>query len=990
MEKTKLALMCIIFLMLSGSMHSQLPISPHSALSPNAASLGLYGDIPVSLYTGTPDIEIPLYEMTLKNFKLPISLTYHASGIRPDQHAGWTGLGWSLKAGGVISRAINDIPDEYNNINYGSYGDKIGFYYTHDVLNTTQWNQRNYLREIAQDTEKMFKDTAPDEFTFSFGNYYGKFYIAPDGNWNVQCNRPVKVKFNDVFLNVPFDKTGTRAFSYGYFPCFSGFTIIGEDGTKFEFGGNINAIDFSVDFFNQALDEWVATSWYLTQITLPTGHQIKLEYERGDFINQMYIAVHHDLGSKTENSGGFLDPECSSWSVSSIDASYQGKLIAPAYLKNIKSLNSTITFSRSASKELAFRNKIYDYNYSEWSRYSMDYPFLPILQSGQIGYPKCLNNMKWYKLDSIDISIGDSKIKTINFTYNNKDTERLVLEKVKESDNKSYSFTYNNVGGLPPYLSNKTDHWGYFNNTYASLGNYNQYYNYRNSKASYLQYGILTSICYPTGGCTEFVYEPHYYRKQLKMKRWEGVEELSTNQLAGGLRIKQIWKKETPDSEAKIFREYFYVSDYLTNKEQATRSSGVLGGRIQYYFTDYTVYAFNSGNIKRHISAFSSISVLPACHNTSGSHIGYSEVIEKYPDGSYTQYQYSNFDNGYLDEPADAIIQLSRTPYEPYNSKAQDRGLLLTAETYNNKDIKVKSKSFIYEKDATTGNYVRAMNAKYSNVCPGTAVSYDEGTSIKIYTYLWRPQKEKEVYYNAQTGQQQQTTQTDLTYTSHKLIRSKSTVNSNGNIYKESYQYPFDFSNLTAYQRMIKLNRMSPIIKKTIQNNTNEYNESFEYKLKGDMPYLCAHYDQKKDFPSWNISYISETDAFFNPIEVYTKGIHTVYIWGYNGCYPIAEIVNATLQEVTQALGFTSEQEIVSGNYSNFSSISALRKKLPRAQITTYTYKPFIGMLTSTAPNGVRTFYKYDYSGRLSAIYIRDANKQRQKKNFYYYHYQNQ
>lgn len=94
--------------------YAQIPTMPRSMLSPNAASLGEYGEVPVSPFTGIPQIEIPLYEIKVGDYTLPISMSYHAGGVRPDQHPGWTGLGWTLNAGGCISRVVNDMPDETN------------------------------------------------------------------------------------------------------------------------------------------------------------------------------------------------------------------------------------------------------------------------------------------------------------------------------------------------------------------------------------------------------------------------------------------------------------------------------------------------------------------------------------------------------------------------------------------------------------------------------------------------------------------------------------------------------------------------------------------------------------------------------------------------------------------------------------------------------------------------------------------------------------
>src|SRR5258708_14817746 len=80
--------------------------------SPNVASLGKFGDYPVSYFTGLPDISIPLFEVKSGSLSIPITLSYHASGIKPTDVAGWVGLGWALSAGGQVSRSVHGKPDE--------------------------------------------------------------------------------------------------------------------------------------------------------------------------------------------------------------------------------------------------------------------------------------------------------------------------------------------------------------------------------------------------------------------------------------------------------------------------------------------------------------------------------------------------------------------------------------------------------------------------------------------------------------------------------------------------------------------------------------------------------------------------------------------------------------------------------------------------------------------------------------------------------------
>jgi hypothetical protein len=999
MEKVNLSVL-LLLMVWSINVCAQIPDAPTAALTPNAAGLGLYGDIPISLYTGTPDISIPLYEIKVKDYTLPITLSYHAAGVRVDQHPGWVGLGWNLFAGGLITRNVNDLPDEFNTPTFGPITRPMansGYYYNHMVLNTNRWNSNSYLRTVAQEPDSSFFDTAPDEFSFNFTGYSGKFYLDHNGNWGVQCDKPVKVEFDGTFFDPPFDKKGTQAEAYDYdwSHCFSGFTITADDGTKYVFGKDIEAIDFSTDFFTQYCDEWTATAWYLTKIVLPWGEEIDFNYLRFNFTNQMYIAVYHDLGTWTEHTSGWVPAGCQSASASTaVNRYYKGKLMSPAYLMNISTPNAVISFQTCTSQELRYDNTIYDYQESKFvynrptpTDPDHTYPFLPFLESDIYGYPNCLDWLQWCELETIEIypkTAGDF-VKTINFHYNNSSNHRLRLDSITEFGGKQHKFYYNNIQNLPTYLANKTDHWGFYNNTYAYLNDGN-YPNYKNPSAVYTKYGVLEKITYPTGGYTEFNFEPHYYRKQLKENRWETpLINLLSNQLAGGVRIKSIKHFNAPNTSPDIVKEYYYVSDYLQNQTNAVQSSGVLGGQIKYGF-DYRVMAFNDNNTKLKKSIFSSVSVLPSCHNAQGNHIGYTEVIEKMSDHSFCRYQFTNFDNGYMDDAADAIIQLVHTPYEPYVSKSIERGKMLLQETYDVDGKKVRSVRTEYEK--TGNNYVRAMKATSHSVCPGIALGYDEGCAYRFNTYSVRLVAERDTLFDSSNHAIAE--KTEYAYNAQNLVKTITKTNSDGSLRKQEMKYSADFTT-APYPAMFTKNILSPVVETSILHNSTLTEKAVnDYALQHNTFYAPVNFKYQKGGGTIEVRITSQYDSKGNIREtIADNNDRTVYLWSYNHQYPIVEIRNATYSQVTALISKATLNAIAAKSEpsaADWNTINGLRASLSNALVTTYKYKPLVGMTERMNPREVKTTYEYDTFSRLQTV--KDHNGNVIEK--YDYHYKNQ
>ena len=79
--------------------------------SPEPASIVKYADVPFTHSTGMAEYDIPFYTLQGRELNIPIGLHYASGGIKLDEIAGVAGLGWTLQAGGCITRTVMDMPD---------------------------------------------------------------------------------------------------------------------------------------------------------------------------------------------------------------------------------------------------------------------------------------------------------------------------------------------------------------------------------------------------------------------------------------------------------------------------------------------------------------------------------------------------------------------------------------------------------------------------------------------------------------------------------------------------------------------------------------------------------------------------------------------------------------------------------------------------------------------------------------------------------------
>ncbi len=208
--------------------------------SPEAAALDQYINAPVSSATGVPDISIPVYTIKMKGLDIPISLSYHASGIKVDDIATPVGLKWTLNAGGMISRNILGLPDE-----------RDGWFKL----------KKKYLESCMDDVLKGFytddKDPAPDIFSYSFLNKQGNFFFDKDSTLLKTLLDEVKIKPSSYVEGMKFIARDERGNTYFFEDCESTRSIskqIQRDATG-------------------------VTSWRISKIVTPANDSVIFKYE---------------------------------------------------------------------------------------------------------------------------------------------------------------------------------------------------------------------------------------------------------------------------------------------------------------------------------------------------------------------------------------------------------------------------------------------------------------------------------------------------------------------------------------------------------------------------------------------------------------------------------------------------------------------------------------------------------------------------------------
>jgi YD repeat-containing protein len=250
--------------------------------------------------------------------------------------------------------------------------------------------------------------------------------------------------------------------------------------------------------------------------------------------------------------------------------------------------------------------------------------------------------------------------------------------------------------------------------------------------------------------------------------------------------------------------------------------------------------------------------------------------------------------------------------------------------------------------------------------------------------------------------------ETIFKYNDENQISKKITHSSLGDTIINEFKYPSDI-NTGVYNSMVESNMLVNIVEQintvdgdvtksllsTYKSDNNTFVQDKVYNLSINSPLSASEFDY---FNGTDIDdhYGNTAEVEFvnydnngNPLYTIVKSsLHTVYLWGYQHQYVIAKIENTIYSTVEATLGsnlINNLSSSITPSSSDMVVLNTLRNTaaFSNSLITTYTFKPLVGMTSMTDPRGLTTTYEYDSQNRLDCI--KDNNGKIIKK--YDYHY---
>jgi RHS repeat-associated protein len=490
----------------------------------------------VNYVTGSASANIPIYSLRGVNMDFPINLNYNGSGNKVNDVASRAGLGWSLSAGGSITRELHGLPDEdrttYTQLDYGGgYLQANDYMVTQEFLGEFQPGISNQtgpapaltiatmppsLSEAQKNLANQGAlDLEPDVFYVNAPGLSIKFMFGVDDRKKPNSEYPMYFEYHTNSEGMIWDKDPILCFpkqdiSITYTRTqnqITSFTIINLDGIIYKFEQTqIASSHFKHGNTQEVEGQDYVQSWMLTEIINPNG-QTEAEFEylvNADFSKIAYVdevKSNYSVGQITY--GGFADDG---------EDPYNG--IGPCMISDDLYKRTIV----SNEMKYVHLHKVVTINGE-----------LEIVQGAErldMDGDHRVHYVVWRNADGLQIGRTEFK-----YFYNNagpnpssvspQDNYRLLLASIQRFGNDDLEienpmfFSYGHPN-FPPRNSYAQDHWGYYNNQL------NEHlvceYDFRrpfiiegaNKEAG--GYGLeLNKIVYPSGGYQKIEYEQHDY-----------------------------------------------------------------------------------------------------------------------------------------------------------------------------------------------------------------------------------------------------------------------------------------------------------------------------------------------------------------------------------------------------------------------------------------------------------------------------------------------
>jgi len=895
--------------------------------SPQVSNFERYGNIPVGNATGVPEISIPICTVKSGNFEMPISLSYHASGIKVKDMSSWVGLGWSLMAGGYITRNIKGVPDSPTNRkvpDIGTFPNWVGAIKKDDDV--------NFLMNLLNNPGNSDYDTQPDEFSFNFLGRSGKFVL--DRYYGIQYKyENMRIMFLDTYFEIKTEDGYTYLFKEVEGATYTQKMPDGTTRSPFQ-GGT------------------VPVSWHLSTIITPINDSITFEYKKSGLIGLTDRSFTQIFGFRNvlghDQGGCPYQGTSTNFSKEYITCGYT--YVEEVYLTNIKFRGGKVVFESTNDRlDNPVGNKL--------NTIKMYDPESNIVKNIKLSYDYFFSD----KGNNAYMEVGDDyRLKLLNIA----DTSPF--------GDKVHSFEYN-PELLPQRHSLGIDLEGYYNgaenNTtllYLSPGGSGDNGGYRLPNLQKMKACALTTIHYPTKGYMKYEYENHQAQNtQIGGLRIKTIKNYDSNgsQLEG----KEYKYGNNEDGNGIISAGYFNGNYAPSKTAEMTIGCGGIGILLLNNLTcnyDYPIYSSPYGGVL------------------------YPEVNEYTIDGNGQHLGKTTYKYDYTsDSPSsDQIVPISY-----YSDNSELRGNLIEESKYDNNNTILTRKTYTYDtyKKNTVWSLVVKWDYQPSGSFPekqytvnGEFLSpyfdYAKWSWVERDGYVKKIKSLREVEH---FGTDSVVSITDYsrdwktsTYLLFLGLTSEKTTSSAGKLLETDYTYP----DLTTPNGILSPYFM-PIVEQKKYNNSvlfedvkvsySNFNNLYLPSMVQIKNNVLSDFRIEKEYHNY--------DSFGNPSYITKDDLtNVVYLWGYNGQYPVAEIKNATYSQATNLPNFGVLTKIFF-NIPTDADINilstTLRSILPQAQVTTYTYKLQVGITSKTDPRGVTTYYNYDSFNRLQNIKDKDG-----------------